>query len=152
MESTSGDDSMADRRARRSDPQRVDLDAQAAGRSGHGGERVAERLVVGGAEPPGAVDRALHLDAERAAERLDEVRRRGVPDTTAMAVAGAGRATWRSGTSDVDDRPGSAWSAARSTAWSGVRVWTSRRPVPVAAAATTRAARASSASACSAAR
>ena len=43
----------------------VDFDPEAARRARRGGERVAERLVIGGAQPPHAVGGALDVDARQ---------------------------------------------------------------------------------------
>ncbi|CAN5425042.1 hypothetical protein BH10ACT1_BH10ACT1_15940 [soil metagenome] len=55
-----------------SDAQRVDLEAEAAGRTGHERQRVAQDLVVRGLEPPRTVDGTLDLDARRVAEGRHE--------------------------------------------------------------------------------
>lgn len=57
-----------------SDAQRVDLEAEAAGRAGRRRQRVAQGLVVGGLDAPGTVDRSLDLDPARLAEGRHERR------------------------------------------------------------------------------
>src|SRR5204863_3161499 len=55
---------------------RVDVDADAPWWARRGPECIAQRAMVWRSQQPRALDRSEHLDAERRAERFDELRRR----------------------------------------------------------------------------
>ncbi len=133
--------------ARRAAPQAsvgIDLHPQALGGTGHRGQPVAQGGVVGRPDQPAV---AVRRDGEPPDRRPRPRHRPGRPGPAARPgprTAGA-RASRGAPAPARTAAPGSACTAARSTSWSGMRVWTSSRPPP-SRVPTSRAARARRAS------